>query len=97
MKQNAAGLASICVLATMVLVMVSITVSLYAGVDDELYTRYPQELCVYLNYGTPGMSKEGIAQEIRQELENRAGQLQKAVFMKRFRHLQRMMGQNFQQ
>lgn len=78
MKQNAAGLASICVLATMVLVMVSITVSLYAGVDDELYTRYPQELCVYLNYGTPGMSKEGIAQEIRQELEKQGRTITKS-------------------
>ena len=35
MKQNAAGLASICILSTMVLVMVSMTVSMYAGVDDE--------------------------------------------------------------
>lgn len=78
MKQNAAGLASICVLATMVLVMVSITVSLYAGVDDELYTRYPQELCVYLNYGTPGMSKEGIAQEIRQEAEKQGRTITKS-------------------
>lgn len=78
MKQNAAGLASICVLATMVLVMVSITVSLYAGVDDELYTRYPQELCVYLNYGTPGMSKEGIAQEIRQEVEKQGRTITKS-------------------
>ena len=78
MKQNAAGLASICVLATMVLVMVSITVSLYAGVDDELYTRYPQELCVYLNYGTPGMSKEGIAQENRQEVEKQGRTITKS-------------------
>ena len=78
MKQNAAGLASICVLATMVLVMVSITVSLYAGVDDELYTRYPQELCVYLNYGTPGMSKGGIAQEIRQEVEKQGRTITKS-------------------
>ena len=37
MKQNAVGLASITILATMVLVMVSTTVSLYAGIDVRVY------------------------------------------------------------
>ena len=41
MKQNAAGLASICILSTMVLVMISTTVSLYAGMQNVLETRYP--------------------------------------------------------
>lgn len=36
MKRNGAGLASICILATMVLVMLSTTVSLYFGMDDVL-------------------------------------------------------------
>lgn len=36
MKQNAGGLASICVLSTMVLVVVSTTVSMYAGMEGEL-------------------------------------------------------------
>jgi putative ABC transport system permease protein len=44
MKQNAAGLASVCILATMVLVMVSSTVSLYAGMEDVMDTRYAREL-----------------------------------------------------
>ena len=44
MKRNGAGLASICVLATMVLVMISTTVSLYFGVEDSLNTRYPNDL-----------------------------------------------------
>ena len=44
MKQNAAGLASICVLSTMVLVMISMTVSMFAGVDDELKACYPYEV-----------------------------------------------------
>ncbi len=35
MKQNAAGLARICILSTMVLVVISSTVSMYAGLDDE--------------------------------------------------------------
>ena len=41
MKQNAAGLASICVLSTMVLVILSTTVSLYAGMKDVMDYRYP--------------------------------------------------------
>lgn len=43
MKQNAAGLANICILSTMVLVMVSTTVSLYAGINNVLETRFPYE------------------------------------------------------
>lgn len=46
MKRNGAGLASICILATMVLVMISTTVSLYFGVEDSLNTRYPNDLNV---------------------------------------------------
>lgn len=44
MKRNGAGLASICILATMVLVMLSTTVSLYFGTDDVLKARYPREI-----------------------------------------------------
>lgn len=44
MKQNAAGLANICILSTMVLVMVSTTVSMYIGEEDILNTRFEAEL-----------------------------------------------------
>mgnify|MGYP000907058574 FL=1 len=44
MKQNAVGLANICILSTMVLVVISMTVCMYAGIEDELKTRYPAEL-----------------------------------------------------
>ena len=43
MKQNGAGLATICILSTMVLVMVSGTASLYVGYSDILHNRYPRE------------------------------------------------------
>lgn len=46
MKKNAAGLASICVLSTMVLVVISTTVSLYIGGEDSLKTTYPYDLTV---------------------------------------------------
>lgn len=44
MKQNAVGLASIAVLATGVLVMISTTVSLYSGVQDTMDTNYQKQL-----------------------------------------------------
>lgn len=44
MKRNGAGLASICVLSTMVLVMLSSVVSLFIGQEDMLNTRYPRNV-----------------------------------------------------
>ena len=44
MKRNGAGLASICVLSTMVLVMVSSVTCLYVGEEDSLMTRYPRQI-----------------------------------------------------
>lgn len=44
MKQNAVGLANICILSTAVIVMLSTTVSLYIGVEDVLRTRYPRNI-----------------------------------------------------
>lgn len=43
MKRNGAGLASICVLSTMVLVMISSTSSLYIGMEDSIKARYPHD------------------------------------------------------
>lgn len=44
MKQNAAGLASICILSTMVLVTVTTTASLYFGQQNTLDSRYPTDI-----------------------------------------------------
>lgn len=44
MKQNAVGLSNICILSTAVLVVLSSTVSLYAGFDDIMRTRYPKDV-----------------------------------------------------
>lgn len=46
MKQNAVGLASICILSTMVLISVSTTVSMYAGMENALRSSYPSEIQV---------------------------------------------------
>lgn len=44
MKQNAAGLANICILSTAVIITLSTTVSLYVGMEDVLRTRYPRNI-----------------------------------------------------
>jgi len=46
MKQNAAGLASICILSTMVLVTVSSCIALYLGKEDMLRIMYPDDIAI---------------------------------------------------
>lgn len=61
MKQNAAGLANICILSTAVLVILSTTVSLYIGLEDELEFRFPSEVQIDNCYNS---------EEETEELEN---------------------------
>ena len=61
MKQNAVGLANICILSTMVLVAVSTTVSLYVGVEDIMKERYPNEINIRAYYDTGVPSEDSIA------------------------------------
>ena len=62
MKRNGAGLASVCILATMVLVMLSSTTCLYFGTEDALRTRYPQDLSIELRFtkDEDGANEENI-------------------------------------
>ena len=46
MKRNGAGLASICILYTMVLVMLSGTICLFLGTEDSLRTRFPRDFTI---------------------------------------------------
>lgn len=50
MKRNAVGLANICILSTMVMVMVSGTLSLYLGTGDAIKQMYPGDLTVSVRY-----------------------------------------------
>lgn len=47
MKQNAVGLANICILSTMVLLMLSSTVCMMLGIEDNLHSRYPFDFMLY--------------------------------------------------
>ena len=50
MKQNAVGLANICILSTMVLVMLSGTLSLYLGTQDTVDRQAPSDLVITVSY-----------------------------------------------
>ena len=57
MKRNGAGLASICILSTMVLVMVSSTTSLYLSMEHGLNLRYPKSVQIDM-YTKPEQTEE---------------------------------------
>lgn len=61
MKQNAVGLANICILSTMVLVAVSTTVSLYVGIEDIMKEQYPNEINIRAYYDTGAPAEDSIA------------------------------------
>lgn len=70
MKQNAAGLASICILSTMVLVVISTTVSMYVGIQDELMARYPNDVCVTVDYNSVIDKSSEIEKAIFDEIDS---------------------------
>lgn len=66
MKQNAAGLANICILSTMVLVMISTTISMYIGLEDELDHRYPTEMGIKFHFSE--MPEEEAISQVAKEI-----------------------------
>lgn len=74
MKRNGAGLASICILATMVLVMISSTTCLYFGAEDALRDRYPRDISISASYsGLDSMTDENIS-ALRGEISAAVGE-----------------------
>lgn len=63
MKRNGAGLASICILCTMALVMISSTACLYMGKEESLRERYPRNINVTI-------SAESYGELISQDAES---------------------------
>lgn len=66
MKRNAVGLANICVLSTMVLVIIATTVCLYVGLEDSLKTNFPKEISstLYLNHIPNASDKTYLIEQI---------------------------------
>ena len=73
MNRNAVGLANICVLSTMVLVMVSATLSLFAGTEDAIAARYPGDLNVEMRYWTDKSFDTGKAERKLTEAAEKQG------------------------
>ncbi|MDC7288942.1 ABC transporter permease [Blautia schinkii] len=71
MKQNAVGLASICILSTGVLLMLSTTVSLNFGMEDLMQTRYPYDV----NFSFRNITLEE-GEDIRNQVRKEAEELQ---------------------
>lgn len=70
MKRTGSGLASICILCTMVLVIVSSTVCLYFGAEDVLRNRYPRNI----NLDTTLTGEQQPDSEVIETLRSLAGQ-----------------------
>lgn len=69
MKQNAVGLANICILSSAVLVLVSTTASLYLGMNDLIANRYPKEISmqIYVDHeGAEQQMDDLIAQKLQE-------------------------------
>ena len=86
MKQNAVGLASIAVLATGVIILVSTTVSLYSGIETTLERNYPEDLYlgpVSYNYGSYDydtrkyLSAEELAEIVGDVVSENGGSIEK--------------------
>ena len=90
MKQNAVGLASIAILATGVLVMISTTVSLYAGAEETVKRNYPQDYYLsarYLQWSDEGqllhsedMPRETLLRAVEQGAEKNGLTIKKMDF-----------------
>ncbi|MFV0343282.1 MAG: FtsX-like permease family protein [Anaerocolumna sp.] len=66
MKQNAAGLASICILSTMVLVTVSTSTALYVGQEDILKELNPSDISISI-YDNPNLEKINEVEKLVQD------------------------------
>lgn len=78
MKRNGAGLASICILSTMVLVMLSSTACLYIGGEDTLRARYPRHISLDIIGSVSDMPDTESSQRIR-DISEKAAQEHGAV------------------
>ncbi|MDD6049692.1 MAG: ABC transporter permease [Clostridiales bacterium] len=72
MKRNGAGLASICILMTMVLVTLSSVLCLYIGAEDTLLRAYPRDVALTLHL-------PDIAWATEENLDGRREKLQELV------------------
>ena len=63
MKRNGAGLASICIIATMILVMLSTTTCMWFGAEDSLRKSYPREINMVIALKDPAKLTDGSPEQ----------------------------------
>ena len=73
MKRNGAGLASICILLTMVLVMISSTTSLYFGEEDSLRNRCPNDVNITTTFDTIEGISDNNLNMLRDNIREQSG------------------------
>ena len=72
MKQNAIGLANICILSTGVLLVISTTSCLWFGMQEIIQTRFPHQIAVEVmsaNGDGTALTKEEIS-SVRKQINN---------------------------
>ncbi len=81
MKRNAAGLASICILSTMVLVTVSSTVCLYAGTEEALDKWCPRDVQILLKEADED-AMNTIVEAVRSEAEKQGMEISDLAYVR---------------
>lgn len=66
MKQNAVGLANICIMSTGVLVLISTTFSLYIGMNESINNRFPKDFSIV--YGGVNKYYDGEIENLDEKL-----------------------------
>ena len=72
MRRNGAGLASICILATMVLVMISFTASLYFGMDEVIEENYPKDAHLRVDFMEAKLCRADNTKDLFDKIEEAA-------------------------
>ena len=69
MKRNGAGLATICILSTMVLVTITFTTCMYTGLENGIRNRFPRNIMLDI-YAENAKDLSTIESAVRPEMEN---------------------------
>ena len=89
MKQNAVGLANICILSTGVLLVISISTCLWTGIEEVTYTRFPHQISIEANSGIM-KTVEPVSQKMIEEVKTGIDQhLEEKQLRKKFESDQR--------
>ena len=84
MKRNGAGLASICILLTMILVMMSSTSALYINREESLLNHYPKQInCTASNYGfseSYGETAQKLMADINSKAEESGAEIRSSFY-----------------